>query len=169
MTSAAPSRGPRQWSLQARLITAIVAVVALILVMVAIATSAVLGRVLQDNLNAQVQSAAQQTAGTLLDLKIPRESQQVTASEVLQSGNQPQGTVLVLRGGGEGTATGAYVAGPGDIVTLTDIQVEDAAPKPGVVVRGDENDPGPVHLSWVFVGCGGTLPDVLRQGGCDGP
>ncbi|MAP62928.1 MAG: two-component sensor histidine kinase [Microbacterium sp.] len=125
MTSAAPSRGPRQWSLQARLITAIVAVVALILVMVAIATSAVLGRVLQDNLNAQVQSAAQQTAGTLLDLKIPRESQQVTASEVLQSGNQPQGTVLVLRGGGEGTATGAYVAGPGDIVTLTDIQVED--------------------------------------------
>ena len=80
MTSRPSVRGRRRWSLQARLITAIVAVVALILVMVAIATSAVLGRVLQDNLNAQVQTAAQQTAGTLLDLKVPRDEQQVTAS-----------------------------------------------------------------------------------------
>ncbi|MDZ8172035.1 sensor histidine kinase [Microbacterium xanthum] len=124
MTStSAPRR--RRWSLQARLITAIVAVVALILVMVAIATSAVLGRVLQDNLNAQVQSAAQQTAGTLLDLKVPRDEQEVTASDVLRSGNQPQGTVLVLRGGGGGATTGAYVAGPGDIEELTDDQIDD--------------------------------------------
>ena len=125
MTSRPSVRGRRRWSLQARLITAIVAVVALILVMVAIATSAVLGRVLQDNLNAQVQTAAQQTAGTLLDLKVPRDEQQVTASEVLQAGNQPQGTVLVLRGGIDGTQTGAYVAGPGEIVVLTAQQIDD--------------------------------------------
>ena len=52
----------RAWSLQARLMVAIIGIVALIIVGIAFAISAFLGQILQDNLTAKVNETAQETA-----------------------------------------------------------------------------------------------------------
>lgn len=121
-TDAPPRR--RRWSLQTRLMVAIIGMVSLILVIVALATSAILGTVLQDNLNAKLKETVQQTGQTLLQLQFPPSTTAVDAYDVLDAGRgQTSGSLLVLRAP-DGTTSGAYVTGENSVRSLTDAQVE---------------------------------------------
>lgn len=77
---------------------AIIGMVALILVIIGVSTSFILSQVLQDNLDASIQEAAQ----------LLQPSPVSTASQVLEAGRQTPGTLLVMGQPG-GSATGAYV------------------------------------------------------------
>lgn len=108
------SRG-HVYSLQARLMTAIIGMVAVILAIIALGTSAILSTVLQENLQTEVRSQVQELR------VIPTN----TAYEVLSNGPFQDGSVLVMNtvfGG----ITGAYVDGS-DIRELTDAQMQDIA------------------------------------------
>jgi two-component system OmpR family sensor kinase len=76
------------WTLQARLMTAVIGMVAFILVMIGISTSAILSGVLYDNLGAQVDEAASAIQ--------PRAALQASAENVLESTRFPDGTLLVI-------------------------------------------------------------------------
>ena len=106
-----PRRSRRPWSLQRRLILAVTGIVALILVIVGLATGAILGQILQTNLDSRVASA--QLRGSPSD----------SAAHILEYGRQERGTLLVLRGP-DGTLSGAYVADDDDVVTLDDAQMQ---------------------------------------------
>lgn len=95
-----PARRRRVWTLQRRLMTAIIGVVALMLAIIAASTSVILSGVLQENLQNEVTSFAR-------DLRAARDS---TAVDVLSSGAFADGSVLVMQNLLGGT-TGAYVDG----------------------------------------------------------
>ncbi|MGN7970980.1 sensor histidine kinase [Microbacterium sp. 22296] len=76
------------WTLQARLMTAVIGMVAFILVMIGISTSAILSGVLYVNLGAQVDEAASSIQS--------RAAFSSTAESVLDSTRFPGGTLLVL-------------------------------------------------------------------------
>ncbi|MFG6401939.1 sensor histidine kinase [Microbacterium sp. P04] len=95
--------------------SAIIGMVAIILAIIALATSAILSSVLQSNLQAEVTSQAQ-------EIRFAPDS---TAREVLTSGAFGDGSVLVMRNLVGGT-TGAYVDGT-DVRELTDEQIRDIA------------------------------------------
>ncbi|MET0673080.1 MAG: ATP-binding protein [Microbacterium pygmaeum] len=116
-------RNRRRWSLQTRLMVAIIGMVALILVIVAVATSAILGQVLQDNLNTKVRESVQLTGQTLLRMQFPPTPTAIDAYDVLDNGRQEPGSLLVLRAP-DGTTTGAYVSSENSVVSLTDAQVD---------------------------------------------
>ena len=122
MTYAAPRRS-RRWSLQTRLMVTIIAIVTFLIAMVGVATSTILGQVLQDNLDATLTTTAQETGQDLLRLQFPGSSGEVTAADVLASGRQQPGTVLVTRGP-SGQTTGAYLTETGSIETLETSQIE---------------------------------------------
>lgn len=115
-------RHRRRWSLQTRLMVAIIGMVSLILVIVAIATSALLSQVLQDNLNAKLSDAVQQTAGGLVRMQFPPSSTPINASDVLEDRGQAPGSLLVVQSP-DGTITGAYVASDNNVAALSDVQV----------------------------------------------
>ncbi|MDU0328008.1 ATP-binding protein [Microbacterium sp. KSW2-21] len=100
----------RPWTLQARLMTAVIGMVAFILVMIGISTSAILSQVLYTNLDASVT----ETASGLQ----PRVVFQDTADEVLESGRFPTGTLLVMNSRSGYTA--AVVADEGVRALSTD-------------------------------------------------
>ncbi|WES64915.1 HAMP domain-containing sensor histidine kinase [Microbacter sp. GSS18] len=102
---------PSRWSLQSRLMVTVIGMVALILALVAIATSALLGNILDTNLNARLVAAGNSLRGG------------PTAADVLDAGRQPQGFLFVMQNS-EGLS-GAYVASDGVVVALTDGQLED--------------------------------------------
>lgn len=89
-----------RWSLQSRLMAAVIGMVAFILVMIAVSTGAIIAGVLQTNLTAQVSAAVN-------NVQVGTTS---TASDVLANGPFPDGTVLVLRSPSTGD-TGAYIDG----------------------------------------------------------
>lgn len=89
-----------RWSLQSRLMAAVIGMVAFILVMIAVSTGAIITGVLQTNLTAQVSAAVN-------NVQVGATS---TASDVLANGPFPDGTVLVLRSPSTGD-TGAYIDG----------------------------------------------------------
>lgn len=127
--------GRRAWSLQARLIVAVIGVVALILVILALASSTILGRILQDNLDANLTKTFQQVSRPLLAPQFPP-SAESTAQQVLTESPQPSGVVLVLKSA-SGT-DGAYVAADGTVVALTETQlsqITDAASRPTLVTE----------------------------------
>ncbi|HWM15651.1 MAG TPA: ATP-binding protein [Microbacterium sp.] len=113
----------RRWSLQTRLMVAVIGMVSLILVIVALATSAILGTVLQDNLNARLRESVQQTGRTLLQLQFPPTSTPIEAYDVLNDGRQSPGSVLVLRSP-SGTTDGAYVTADNSVEALTEEQID---------------------------------------------
>ncbi|MBB3158773.1 two-component system OmpR family sensor kinase [Microbacterium proteolyticum] len=76
------------WTLQARLMTAVIGMVAFILVMIGISTSAILSGVLYVNLGAQVDEAASSIQS--------RAAFSSTAESVLESSRFPGGTLLVV-------------------------------------------------------------------------
>ncbi len=82
---------------------AVIGMVALILVIVAVATSAIIGGILQQNLDVKLLTSAQSVrAGTV-------------ATEVLDAGRQPAGFLLVMRGP-TGDVTGAHVLSKAQIL-----------------------------------------------------
>lgn len=112
--------------LQTRLMVTITAIVALILVGVAVAISAFLGQILQENLNANVQETATITANNIVRLEgAPGTDEPLTAYAVLSAGRQEEGVLLVMSGGGDQGATGAVVSSGSNVTTLTAEQVED--------------------------------------------
>ena len=118
---AAPKR--RRWSLQTRLMTAIIGMVSLILVIVALATSAILGTVLQDNLNSKLNETVQQTGQTLLQLQFPPSTTPVDAYDVLDNvRGQASGSLLVLRAP-DGTTSGAYITSDNTVRSLSEDQI----------------------------------------------
>jgi two-component system OmpR family sensor kinase len=78
----------RPWTLQARLMVAVIGMVAFILVMIGISTSAILSGVLYVNLGAQVDEAASTIQS--------RVAFQASAETVLESNRFPDGTLLVM-------------------------------------------------------------------------
>jgi len=102
-TPPAPRRSKRprhHWTLQARLMTAVIGMVAFILVMIAVSTSALISSVLLRNLEASVSETASAAQA--------RTNITSTASDVLEGGTFPSGTLLVMRTP-VGGATGAVV------------------------------------------------------------
>jgi two-component system OmpR family sensor kinase len=99
VNTAEGARRPRhRWSLQTRLIVTVVSFVALILLAVGFATGTILRSIMVENLDAQVRSASDRV----------RISAMGTAADILATGRQDVGTLLILQNI-TGT-TGAYVA-----------------------------------------------------------
>ena len=113
--SAAPDALPRhprhRWSLQTRLIVAVVSLVALILVAIGFATGTILRSIMVENLDAQVTSAAERMH------LAPTGS----AADILNEGRQEVGTLLIVSNL-SGTS-GAYVSDDEVAVALSDDEV----------------------------------------------
>jgi len=117
-------RPRRPLTLQTRLMSTVIAVVALLLTAVAVTTSTILGGVLQQNLDARLAAATR--AIQVFDPGFPIRPR--TAYEALSHGHQPPGFLLLVRDSA-GNWTGAVVAESG-IAALTarqTKQVTDAA------------------------------------------
>ncbi|GAB3602386.1 sensor histidine kinase [Microbacterium aureliae] len=108
MTSLTPSR---RWSLQTRLMVTVIGMVALILTLVGVATGALLGNILDTNLNARLFSAASSL----------RVTPSQTAADVLSAGRQPEGFLFVMQT--PSGLSGAYVTGDGTVEELTGSQI----------------------------------------------
>lgn len=124
----------RRWSLQTRLMVTIIGIVAFIIVMVGFATSAILGQLLQDNLDAKLETTRQEIGQTLVRLQFPAPEDEPTAADVLGDGWQQPGTILLMQSLSTGETTGAYVEEPGDVEELTSEQISeliDAVTRPG--------------------------------------
>jgi two-component system, OmpR family, sensor kinase len=113
-----------RWSLQARLMVTITGIVAAIIIMIAVATSAILGQILQANLDAKLINTRADTAAALVRMQFPPSTAELGAIDVLREGYPEQGTVLVMQAP-SGTTTGAYVADLGTVRSLSDKQVRE--------------------------------------------
>lgn len=102
-----------RWTLQSRLMVAVIGMVAFILVMIAVSTSAIITGVLQTSVTAQVAAAGN-------NVVVGPTS---TATDVLDGGPFPDGTLLVLRSPTTGD-TGAYVDGR-SVRALDEAQVDE--------------------------------------------
>jgi two-component system OmpR family sensor kinase len=116
-------RGRRRWSLQTRLMVTVIGIVSLILVIVAIATSAALGRVLEQSLDTRLESSAQQAGRGLQLPQFPGGTRD--AYDVLNEGRQEPGFLFVVERL-DGAVSGAYVSEDGDVVRMTSAQIQDA-------------------------------------------
>jgi two-component system OmpR family sensor kinase len=137
----------RQLTLQARLMVAVIGMVAVILGVVALATGTILSSILRSNLDTSVQNAVSELHGYPTD----------TAADILAGGRQESGTLLIYRSQVSGTS-GAYVDGDDSIEELTPEQIQ------GVVGKVDTmTGRGTVTVS----GLGEYR--VLMSGGTNGP
>jgi two-component system OmpR family sensor kinase len=102
----------RTLTLQTRLMTAVIGMVAIILGAVGLATGTILSSIMQQNLDSQVQA---------LSLHAYPSS---TATDILSDGRQEAGTLLVYRGPLSGVS-GAYVASDERVVALSTAQITD--------------------------------------------
>jgi two-component system OmpR family sensor kinase len=93
--SAADERLPRRapWTLQRKLIVTVVGITSFIMVLVAVATSAILGQVLEQQLNDNVQSAARRSSVVLGQAG----ASGLTAKEILTQQPQPPGYFLAIQ------------------------------------------------------------------------
>jgi two-component system OmpR family sensor kinase len=98
----------------------VIGIVSLILVIVAIATSAALGRVLEANLDAQLQNAAEQAGRALQFSGFPGTRE---AYDVLNEGRQEPGFLFVVQPI-DGELSGAYVSDDLEVVRMTDEQLQ---------------------------------------------
>jgi len=112
--SVSPRRRFAHWTLQTRLMTAVIGMVAIILGAVGLATGTILSTIMQQNLNVQVlQYAPDVTRGAL----------SATASDILSGGRQEHGYLLVVR---MPTAiSGAYVAANDTVRSIDTSQITD--------------------------------------------
>lgn len=111
----------RRWPLQRRLIAAITAIVALIMIAVAIATSVFLGRVLYGQLDDEVRAAGQLARNPTIQTAAQNGT---SATELLNSinGLQP-GSTFLLAIEANGVRTGA-VSEHGNVATLSSSQLD---------------------------------------------
>nr|WP_274638547.1 HAMP domain-containing sensor histidine kinase [Microbacterium bovistercoris] len=111
-------------SLQTRLMATVIGIVALILAAVALGTSAILGSILQQNLDTKVRDSVAAVAPNL-----PRPSltgNSMVAYETLQNSRPQPGFLLVAQPAGS-PPDGAYVDEDGDVRQLSARQVEQVA------------------------------------------
>jgi two-component system OmpR family sensor kinase len=116
MTPAASARRP--WTLQRKLIVTVVSITSFIMVIVGIATSAILGGVLETGLNEQVRTTAQRAALTTGGYV----AQGWTAEEILQEQPQPAGFLLAVESP-PNAPTAAVVESDASVTALTDDQI----------------------------------------------
>ncbi|WP_405375389.1 MULTISPECIES: sensor histidine kinase [unclassified Microbacterium] len=103
-----PSSRRHRWSLEARLITAVISFVSVILIAVGLATGAILGNIVRENLDAQLTAARDRVS--------LHWSQSQTATKILDMGREEPGTLLIVQNL-TGT-TAARVTPDGDVVPL---------------------------------------------------
>ncbi|MDN3497364.1 histidine kinase dimerization/phospho-acceptor domain-containing protein, partial [Planococcus sp. APC 4015] len=116
---AATSKASRRpWTLQKRLIVTVVSIVSLILVLVAVAMSTILGSVLEQNLNSELDSTAQRTSIRI----IPSLNAGMTAADILEDQPLPPGSLLAVETP-SGGITAAVTDDDGDIVELDSTQI----------------------------------------------
>lgn len=113
MSTASRARGRRRWSLQTRLIVAVVSLVALILIAVGLATATTLRAIVADGLDSEIKAAA-------ADIRIIPGT---TAEDTLRDGRQQPGTLLIIEG--LGGVSGAYVDTEGTVVALRVPEIDD--------------------------------------------
>ncbi|MCX6501001.1 MAG: HAMP domain-containing protein, partial [Microbacterium sp.] len=112
--SVSPRRRFAHWTLQTRLMTAVIGMVAIILGAVGLATGTILSTIMQQNLNVQVlQYAPDVTRGAL----------SATASDILSGGRQEHGYLLVVRM--PTGISGAYVAADDTVRSIDTSQITD--------------------------------------------
>jgi len=130
-----PRRAP--WTLQRRLIITVVSITSLILVLVGVATSAILGAVLEDGLTTDVKAQAERTA----TLARPYLIAGVSAQQIMAEHPMGPGTLLVLETP-PAAPSAAYTADDGSVIALTRNQFEqliESLPDEGpLVVRIDD-------------------------------
>ncbi|RKS93643.1 two-component system OmpR family sensor kinase [Microbacterium sp. AG790] len=111
-----------KWSLQTRLIATVVGMVALILAMIGVATSAILGNILSAQLDNQVQVAVQRVASQIVgwqtNLTGPADAYDVLTKSRLNTSD----ILLVVKSRITGI-DGAYQSGNDKVVSLSDAQV----------------------------------------------
>jgi two-component system, OmpR family, sensor kinase len=145
-----PVRAPRRpWTLQAKLMTAIIGMVAVILGVIALSTGFILSQVLQENLNAQLQTTAQQV----------RPNPNSTAIEVLSSVPFDNGTLLVMRTPNVGV-TGARVEG-NTVLPLDDDEISDVL---GAVFDPDTGTPASDTVTIPSLGAYRVAPLTNQSG-----
>ena len=122
MSRATRPRQRRRWSLQTRLIATVVGMVALILAMIGVATSALLGNILSQQLDNEVRDAAN-LAGSQLSRHPGDLGDATDAYTALQEGRGfPTGMVLIVQ---SSTGTdGAYLTSDNTVATLSNAQVD---------------------------------------------
>ncbi|MCT9820590.1 HAMP domain-containing histidine kinase [Microbacterium sp. W1N] len=120
-TAISPPRRGHRWSLQTRLMTAIIGMVALILAGAAFATSAILGGILQQDLDNSVRESTSQAAKELTD-PFPPSPVTPSATQVLNLTRTEPGFLFVFRG--DQGLDGAYVDAQGSVHALTDDQLD---------------------------------------------
>lgn len=109
----------RPWTLQRRLIVTVVAITSFIMVLVGVATSAILGAVLEDGLTNELATQTQRTADAARGLLAVG----MTAEEILAQQPQPPGTLLAVQTLPD-SPSAAYVDDESAIVPLTADQIE---------------------------------------------
>ncbi|MGB4135302.1 MAG: ATP-binding protein [Microbacterium sp.] len=112
----------RPLSLQARLMAAVIGFVSLILVIVAIITSATLGASLQDRLDAQLNTWSATTAAWA-NQALGSRSLDVTAENVMIGQRGPASGILVAVVLPNGAVSGAFAGTDGKLVEMTDLQL----------------------------------------------
>ncbi|WP_461474258.1 sensor histidine kinase [Microbacterium sp. HJ5] len=120
--AAAGASAHRPWTLQRRLIVTVVGITSFIMVLVGVATSAILGGVLEDGLNKQVASAAERSAATIGRYV----ASGLTAEQILEDQPQQPGFLLAIETPPM-TPTAAVVESDASVTTLTDDQIADLA------------------------------------------
>lgn len=115
---AEPTPRSRAWTLQRKLILTVVAITSLIMVLVGVATSAILGGVLEARLTEQLQSSADLTPVTAQRLIAAG----LTAEQILQEQPQQGGFLLAVETP-PNAPTAAFVEPDGSVTALDDTQI----------------------------------------------
>lgn len=114
--------GRRPWTLQRKLIVTVVSITSFIMVLVGVATSAILGSVLEDGLNSQVRNSLERTSAM-----VQRQlASGMTAEQILEEQPQQPGFLLAVEAP-LGDPTGAVVGADSSITPLTDDQIAQLA------------------------------------------
>lgn len=120
----AAGAGPRRrrpWTLQRKLIVTVVGITSLIMVLVAVATSLILGQVLESQLSAQLDALKTRSFSAR-----PFIMTGLTAEQILQQQPQPPGTLLAFSTGRQ-DPSGAVVTSDAEVVALSDAQIDELA------------------------------------------
>ncbi|HWI32369.1 MAG TPA: ATP-binding protein [Microbacterium sp.] len=151
MTEARAARGRPAWTLQTRLMVTVIGIVSVILVIVAVATSAILGQVLETRLSEQLRS-------TMDRVKIAGgpggafEGPDVNAKTILESSPQQAGFLLIVKPFLT-PASGAFVADDLTVTALTDEQLQ--------ALADGLDGPGPTTVEIDGVGSYVVLADAI--------
>jgi two-component system OmpR family sensor kinase len=111
----------RPWTLQRRLIVTIAAIVSLILIVVGVATSAILGSVLERSLDDQVEATANRTSAWIR----PLIGSGLSAADILREQAPQPGFLLVVGDPVTGETTAAATDDRGRVVELSSAQIDE--------------------------------------------